>query len=437
MNNAKSTPSKNLIFIVAPNLGCIDLWLPIFYYFKQFHKEQGRKVYFAIPSVKTAENIILEDSITRLSCLVCDGIYAIDLIQRWSFFNSFESLVASTHNKRFLKIIPKIRRALKRFRLNFMLKLYNKLISKIFPYNDSIFNNLSVESTAVCYDVYTNDVPEVDALLKKFNKNKYISMCHGIYIHDQEPKPPMIAQDNSNTLCLLFSDSEKNYYNKLYNLAYNHMYSIGVVRHNQEWINFVTSSEHDRIAKELPFDSPYVFIVSRPGSTKYFSYQKKKRAIETLKKIFIQNKNFKLVIRLHPKEGNQGIYEEVLGKENYGITWTYSTLHFFTIAQNAHCCITFFSGMSVDLVRIQVPIIQYLEEDEFTKNDVTIMNFLEKEFGYYASSEDELLKYIDYIENDRKGYIEKFVQSYRRFLPEPMPLDKLISLINTSFTSTH
>ena len=68
-----------------------------------------------------------------------------------------------------------------------------------------------------------------------------------------------------------------------------------------------------------------------------------------------------IVIKLHPKERREGIYEEVFGTETYGYNWVYSDNHPFVLAEYSDFAISFYSGVVIDMLALGIPTIEYLD----------------------------------------------------------------------------
>jgi len=66
------------------------------------------------------------------------------------------------------------------------------------------------------------------------------------------------------------------------------------------------------------------------------------------------------VVKLHPKEKHDGLYEEVFGKSTYGKKWGYSNAHPFVLGKNCFFAVSFFTSVTNDMISIGVPIIEYL-----------------------------------------------------------------------------
>lgn len=426
LTHHKVINEKTLLLIVSPSLGCLDNWLPIISKRKELCPQD--KVYIAISASKTVGDIMPEDALIKLTQQLIDGVFSYTLSQKWAFHKTLVEAKELEQSQKKFEIINKIRRALFKFRMSKLVSIYNKIIDMLFVFDDSVFDVLLPQNTQILYDVYVGEVPTVKKLTERFSYYEKISLCHGIYIHDLPPEESPNVLGNPGTRCLLYSKSEESYYHKLYSIPYEMMNVVGVPRHDITWVSKVLSIDENQLFTVNKF-KPYLFIVSRPGSTKYFSYEKKLISLQNIKKLFIDEKKLRVIVRIHPKERNQGLYENVFGIENYNKTWCYSELHAYTLAKNAKMAITFFSGVSVDIINLGIPIIQYLEASHGSLNDRTIMNFLMKGFGFYAENDQKLLQFTNQIFTNPENVINMFKKTYESLFPESMPLESLDKIL--------
>ena len=58
--------------------------------------------------------------------------------------------------------------------------------------------------------------------------------------------------------------------------------------------------------------------------------------IKIIKKLFVDNMKMKLIIKLHPKEKDDGLYSHLLGKEFYKKIGLFHLI-IFTIAKEQNC----------------------------------------------------------------------------------------------------
>ena len=152
---------------------------------------------------------------------------------------------------------------------------------------------------------------------------------------------------------LAFSKDEINFFTKL-GLKKDDVLNAGIFKHGKNWIQFIKSK------RELhQFQEPVV-IFSRAES-EYFNLNRKRKALEDIKKIIIQERKFKIIIKTHFKSKDINIYSEVFGKENFNETWSFSDDHQFNLGAISKFTITFYSSICIDMLRLGIPNIEYLD----------------------------------------------------------------------------
>ena len=133
---------------------------------------------------------------------------------------------------------------------------------------------------------------------------------------------------------------------------------VGIPRHESRWIRTIV--EETRTAEEK-IGEQFILVISRPAVTPYFPPERKRRALEDIKRLAFDDLGVKVVVKLHPKEHHEGLYEGVFGLDSYGDRWVYSKLHAFVLGPKSLFAISFYSGVAVDMVRLRTPIIERLD----------------------------------------------------------------------------
>ena len=115
----------------------------------------------------------------------------------------------------------------------------------------------------------------------------------------------------------------------------------------------------------------------------------------------------KVIVKLHPSEKqekiysgkNEVIYEEALGRNNYGLTWVYSDLHAFALCKNKRLAISFYTGVVFDMVAMGTPCVEYIDLLIKIKNpekDEKILTpFVKYGFIGGVSNYSDLCTYVD------------------------------------------
>lgn len=208
----------------------------------------------------------------------------------------------------------------------------------------------------------------------------------------------------------------------LWNFGKNIIHA-GIPRHDNDWIDFICS--HSNNIKEKAFDS-YIFIIGRQTSP-YNTPERKKKALKDIYNVVCKKHNLKLVVKTHPKEHIDGIdghiYMDALGKKNYGKTWIYSDNHPFILGKKAIFSISFYSGVSLDMLAINKPTIEYLDLNDLEAYDNSnsqrdsdgnpVFNYRGAKLVLGASSKLELEHHVESILNKYKATILPLASMYK------------------------
>ena len=87
---------------------------------------------------------------------------------------------------------------------------------------------------------------------------------------------------------------------------------VGIPRHDKTWIEYLSS----KVNETLDWDG-FIFLISRPASP-YLPLSRKEKALIDMKRLFIDEMGMKIIVKRHPKEPDEGLFEKVFGMENIG-----------------------------------------------------------------------------------------------------------------------
>ena len=187
-------------------------------------------------------------------------------------------------------------------------------------------------------------------------------------------------------------------------------------------------------------DDNTIVVLSLQVSNAGLSFEQKTKAIENIKKIFIDKLNMKVAIKLHPTESkekiflsrNNKIYEDILGLDNYGITWIYSNLHVFSLAKNKRLAISLGTAVSFDMVSMNTPCIEYVDSSAISNNMEKYERKLSQivNYGFIegVSNYKQLYNYVDnwIVSNNQAQTISTNV--YKKYFPK---FDDVLTRITT------
>lgn len=242
--------------------------------------------------------------------------------------------------------------------------------TKLFNFADGVLCDITKESKHVNQE-----------LTKNLKDTFKFSMLHGLGPNWVERRLRCLnkVSQRDNIIVYPMSSLENKGYQKCFGILPKNIVNAGIPRHDKDWIEFVY--RQSSFVENPVFDS-FVFIIGRPASP-YNTIERKKRMLRDIYDIVCNKFKLKLVVKLHPKEPLYGIdveiYKSELGEENYGINWIFSDSHIFKLGKQSFFCISFFSGVIMDMLALNKPTIECLDLDGLDAYDNN--NSLRDKFG--------------------------------------------------------
>jgi len=438
--NTKLT-ERRLLLWCSPGFGLIDIWLPII---QKLKNKYNVKIDFVFPEPSSLRFSDKKSDSFNLAAHYSDNIIYRGYSGRWFIASTLVEARNSIKFSKFDKQIAHFSRRLTKGNISnfFLLKKLGKLTSKLskrFIYVKEDFGRLNSfdfglldKVDGILCDITMEDKP-INKDLKNKLKNIYkFSMSHGL--------APTWAMDNfmckkpvatrSDVFVYIMSKIETTGYEKCFGILEKNFFHVGIPRHDKVWIDFIYKQSSS--AEEKIFNS-YVLIIGRSSST-FNTLDRRKKALKDIYDIICVKHKLKLVIKAHPSESLNGIdgdiYNEVFGKGNYGEKWIYSKKHALVLGNNAVFCISFYSGVVLDMLAIKKPTIEYLDlrgldlydnssslRDE-SGNPVFMYRYTKLVLG--VSSRVELERYVDYVLNKFDTTLLSLYSMYEKYF---MPFD--------------
>jgi len=360
---------KHILLWCSPGFGVLDIWLPIV---RKLKEEGNVRIDFVFPE---PSSLLLESKDSDLFNFAEQ--FSDEVIFRGYSGRFFiePTLVKARTRIKFSKVYEKITqlslrltkgRASKYFVLK-KLGEYISIVSRFVIYVEEYFEspNLYDMSLLDNVDGILCDITKEGKILNKELKynlkhvHKY-SMLHGLaatwVLDELTCKDPVPKR--SDVTVYSMSNLELDGYKKCFGILEKNIIHAGIPRHDNDWIEFI-SKQTNYIESDV-FDS-FVFIIGRPASP-YNTVERKLKALKDIYDIVCIKCKLKLVVKTHPKESaDESVYIEALGLENYGKTWMYSDSHPFILGKKAIFCISFYSGVILDMLAINKPTIEYLD----------------------------------------------------------------------------
>ena len=417
---------KKVIFVCAPGLPPLDMWLPILSSLRA--KLPDADFVFLAPKAGPIRQLDLTSTLCTIAAPIFDKVIFPAHTGKWKQTNNFGDAKAVfdagalASGGRFLKrlgLAPLLRAPVKiAFRVF-------KTIFRAQPKVECPLEALKDAEGVVLFDLFAAEIPYVADAIAGFKHMPKFSMLHGLNVLGLEAKPEIartgLATDN--TTALIFSDREERLYRDKYGLEKGNIRVVGIPRHEERWIHYITSS----YGEEKPaLQNNSIFVISRGSDDHYFPRQRKVSGLRDVQEAAAAN-NLHVVIKRHPKEADDGPYEEVFGGDNFGRTWSFSNAHALVLGQHCLFAVSFYSGVAIDMVRIGTPVIERLDMKNLPKD--ALLGSLENSSGNLvspyrhlglvlgASNSEEFHTHVENIFSDRSDVARGLMRNYRAIFP--------------------
>lgn len=432
----KAAPSKNLIFFLcSPSLGLLDNWLPVIWRLKE--KREDLKFVIIFPKANAIDQIHLSNVLIILAAKIFDSVVYKSHAGHWLQSNTFSQLKEKNKSRIIEWFLLKIIKKLKKWQVsrpfsNLIQYVFDKLYKFLRRKELYDWKNAEKHGACILYDVYEDSKSYNMDLMETFKELPKFSIQHGININVggivENTKRVQDGDSRKDVKAYLFSSKERPSYEHKYAIHKSFMEVVGVPRHNPDWMEFIRLNVLEQSNEINSLNSGSIFIISRPGNTNYHPYERKKKALEDIKRLAWNDLKKNIVVKLHPKEKKEGIYEEVFGADTYGDKWVYSDLHPFVLGKGSAFAISFYSGVVIDMLALGVPTIEYLDLRGIPEhdNDESLRDkkghpafsyrYLDLVLG--ASDYDQMKAYAMEIMNDRETVMSRLQAKYNELFPQ-------------------
>jgi hypothetical protein len=402
--------NRTVYFLCSPNIGLMDNWLPVICRLKKMNN--NFKYVLILSHSRNIPSINFDNATVRIAEDVFDFVILLSPSGIWTKVDSIKYLVKNNFTVwKLLEISLRVSNKIKLLRSVFLFlkNIVNILDKKKYKGNVVNLENIILKDDLLLYDIHTYLDPIDYQVISKFNDSYRFSMSHGISFNDSTMSSKghinkiKLSGDNNKLKIFLFSEIlGYEYYLKQYSITQENFIIAGVPRHDQVWIDKIQSLS-EPIMKNFN-DEASIFIASRPECN-YIPRERKVKVFKDIKSFIIDQLNMKVIVKLHPKEINDRICEDIFGKEKYGKTWIYSNLHPYVLGKGKRLSIAFNSAVSFDMLRLGVPCIEYINLEgipnmngstEYGRKGVVVSVNNYKDFQFQVN---KLLTSPDYASN--------------------------------------
>ena len=430
----KKSIKNTIYFLCSPSLGLLDNWLPVIWSLKQ--KRNDLKFIIIFPKPNIFRQIALSNILIILGSKIFDNIVFKTEGESWVIADTFSNAIKINKKSIYERILIKIIVKFKKMKItkiagniiNFLYTLYSGYINRKFQFS---WQFVKENGLCILYDIYDESKPFNLELMKNFKELPKFSIQHGININEGGVLSIIKKVFNKNlrkdVKGYLFSSMEVPIYEHKYAINNSSMQIVGVPRHSPDWMEFLRLSIYKHNNKKNLLSKGSIFIISRPSGTNYFPYERKKKALEDIKRLAWKYLKKNIVVRLHPKEKKEGIYEEVFGTDNYGYNWVYSDNHPFVLAEESDFAISFYSCVVIDMIALGLPTIEYLnlrgipefdnDKSLRDRNNDPVFSYRYLNLVLGASNYEMMRAHAMEIMNNRENVLYKLQKKYNELFP--------------------
>lgn len=441
-----------VLFVCSPSLGILDSWLPVIFSLRE--KKADLRFVFLSPKLRSIQEIDLDDTLIGIAASVFDILIFPNHRGNWTSAESFREAkrLADAHppSTRIKRIIKKVLTAWGIFDL--VSKINNFLSSgpraPISTKNAEIDNIINAKNLVVLFDLHETKKDYLGPLLSSLKQAPHFSLLHGIgpcgVPVDQEGTlktgiRTRASPENANTTAFLISDRERPFYTSVFGLRKEQLLTTGIPRHEEAWVEKITALDQKKLDSSF---RNFIFVISRPCTSSYFPRNRKLEAIKDLK-IVAEKYGLFVVVKAHPKERDDGTFDEIFGAAAYGDRWSISRAHPFSLGNNCQFAVSFYSGVAVDMVRLGIPVIERLDlrglrglseaRDEMG-NHISAYHY----WGLVLSASDsnQFLDHVAAILDNREAVVQALQSRYSELFPSLEDINNKISArISAAFDS--
>lgn len=425
---------RTLVLIVAPSLGSLDSWLPVVSARRE--RDRSTRIVAVVPERRTILAVDPDDTMVRLAEALVDDVLAPTVDGGWVRADGFVAARDLIGSERLASGVARVLGALARQVLRRPSRggpprgtsaILRALRPRATRRADVSPAELIGTEAMVCYDVHVHRHPASAAVLAELGDLPRASLHHGIdLVRDDGRRFPLVRAD-LDVAVGLFSELERPAYRTVHGLDDAVLHVVGIPRHDPEWMERVIATSRER--HHVPAEDA-VFVISRPAGSSYLPAERKVAALAALHRVVCEERGLPLVVKLHPKEGDDGTLARGLPRSGEGRSWHRVRAHPFHIARHALAAVAFHSGVLIDMVALGVPAIELIDVRGLAEHDRPgtprdargrPMHSALRAHGLVlpADDGDDLAVALDGILTDRAAVVARLRRAYDATFPAP------------------
>ena len=412
------TPPRRLVVLASPGLGILDNWLPVIAAARE--RRAGLEVVVVLPERATLLDVDPDDTVVRMVDALVDRVVVptVDggLVAQRSLADARAAAATEVPAERVLRASAAVGHRLGRH-VDLDRPPLATVLRRLRPAglrgSDADVAALGGPSARVCYDVYVHRKPAARRVLAALGAAPRWSLHHGIDLVAPSPRDVPSPEPHLEVRASLYAPGERDVYATRYGVPADRLHVDGVPRSDPAWVERVIAASAERHPTPAP---GYVLVVSRPAGSSYLPRDRKVRALRDLHRAVCEERGLRLVVKPHPKEGEDGTLAAALPADLEGVTWERSRAHPFHLAAGAHAAVAFHSGLVVDLVDLELPVIELIDVRGLAPHDgpeavrdgrgrPAFSAFRRAGMVLAADDVDDLRDHLDRIAADRDGVV--------------------------------
>lgn len=433
---SKAQSRRNVVYLLcSPSLGLLDNWLSVLWSLKR--ESPGLSFRIVFPKSNAVDQVNHSNVLIRLASEIFDTVVYKSEAGIWMQADSFaefkEQGVTGTVERILLKAIsrsrkwPVIRQVGRLFGQAHGAIIRQRRGDHLYDWSQAVSH-----TGCVLFDVYEESKPYNREVLQHTGNAPKFSIQHGINIQVEGGGPPQRetsdAGGRTDVKAYLFSSKEQVQYQQKYDIDPSSMEVVGVPRHAPQWMDRVRKATLEGTQESGRKHEGTIFVISRPAGTNYHPIERKRKALEDIKRLAWEDLNLNIVVKLHPKERMEGLYEDVFGLDTFGDRWSYSDLHPFVLGKASTFAISFYSGVVIDMLALGVPTIEYLDLRGLPDVDTDsalrdrgghpVFGYRYQDLVLGASDYNQMKVHVEDIMHDREGVVSRLQAQYSELFPQ-------------------
>jgi hypothetical protein len=360
---------RTLVVLCAPGIGILENWLPVLAHARATHPTW--RLVALVPEARTLADVDAGDTVIGMvdelidlaiapgpdgAMLAADGLVAVRRLAEQGVLAGAVRRASDALRWRLRPVRAGAAPA----------ALTAALVRALMPASARRarlrLEELARPTTRLCYDIYVQrkvgERSELRGTLDALAGVPRFSLHHGIDVVVPATTATPLMDPSAEARTYLYAEAERAAYQHNHGLDPSGLAVVGIPRHDPAWLDRVVAASRTR--HDVPWEGT-VLVISRPAGSSYLPLERKVAALRALHSVVCDELGLRLVIKPHPKEGDDGTIDVALPAAEEGRTWMRSAAHPFHLARHSVAAVAFHSGVVVDMLALGVPVIELID----------------------------------------------------------------------------